>query len=139
MNLFLPEDLCSDEGLGICQRPSVLDFEHPEFCLRDAPSHSCWCHSCWTLICNSIGAFFPPAIPTHKGFTSATFNLIRHGLVPEYECISFRERYLCDPGRKIAGGVDDSRRWKAVSAYALETRFFFLHAHASSTLTHHDK
>lgn len=63
-----------------------------------------------------------------------------HGLAPECECVSFHERvYLCNSEKKTAGGVDESRRRKAVSPHAalsVETRFF---AHASTTLTEHDK
>lgn len=87
-------------------------------------SHLCWCHSCWTVICNSVGwarrlFFFSQRFSTHEGFTSDSFNFIRHGLAPECECISFLQRLPVQFREgKPAGGVDDSRRWKAVSAHA---------------------
>lgn len=87
---------------------------------------------------NNIGGFFSPEISTHKGFTSDTFNLIRHGVVPECECISFR--YLCSSEKKVTGGVDDSGTSEKLSRRTqtsqLKQDFF---AHASSTLTDHDK
>ncbi len=75
-----------------------------------------------TVICHSVGydrRLSSPQISNHKGFTSATFNLISHGLEAEYECISAHEFHLCDSERKTARGVDDSRRWKAVSRHTI--------------------
>lgn len=117
MNLFLPKDLCSDEGLSISQRTSVWILNTPSYawdtllsiCAGVTPV------GLWFVILlepDKIGYFFSPAISTHKGFTSDTFKLIRHGLVPECECISFHECYLCDSEKKIATGVDDSRCWQ---------------------------
>lgn len=35
MNLFLPKDLCPNEGLSISQTPSLLDPEHPRLYTLD--------------------------------------------------------------------------------------------------------
>lgn len=94
VDLFPPKDLCLHEGLSISQRRSVLDLKTQSYA-EDMllPIHAAVASvRLWFLILlDEIGDSPPCRSSTHEGFTSDTFNLISHGLVAEYECISFHK------------------------------------------------
>lgn len=125
MNLFPSEDLLSRWGTRYQSKMKRVWFPTPELMLEIRSFPICagvtpvglW----FVILLDKLEDFFffSQRFSTHEGFTSDSFNFIRHGLAPECECISFLQRLPVQFREgKTAAGVDDSRRWKAVSAHA---------------------